>query len=98
MKKRCDYKPLNRQQQRQTVRRHGIVVIGLVVITLGSGVVMHLRHRAPPVPQVDQAVVAASIAPPPAPALQQPAPATNEVLSPKYNFYTELPKRQVAVP
>lgn len=96
MKQRCDYKPVNRRQRRQTVRVHGVMVIGLVVIALGSGLVVHLRNNASPVPQVEQSAVAATISA--APALEQQPAAAREALTPKYNFYNELPKRQVAVP
>ncbi len=99
MNKRCDYKPVIRRQQRHSMRIQGAVVLGLVVIALGSGLVVHLRNRSAPVAQIDQQhAVAASIPTPTAPAVEKPPAATDSALAPKYNFYTELPKRQVAVP
>lgn len=103
MNKRCDYKPVIRRQQRHSVRIQGAVVLGLVVIALGSGLVVHLRSRTAPVAHIDhqidhQNAVAASIPTPAAPLVEKAPAATDAVIAPKYNFYTELPKRQVAVP
>ena len=106
---RRDYKPASTwQRRRQSVRRHGLLVVALVLIGFGGGLLAYFKgHQAN---QVEQTATAAATPPSsasttPAPAISNHAaaararPALPEAipapLKPKYDFYTELPKRQI---
>jgi len=101
---RRDYKPAaNRQRRRQNVRRNGLLVMTLVLIGLFGGLLAYIkgdRNQSP------AASTVAAPAQPPAPIATPAAPkaAAPELASepastrPKYDFYTELPKRQVEIP
>lgn len=90
---RRDYKSAASRQRRQSVRRLGVLVITLVLIGLFGGLLAYIkgdRFQQPP--------VAAT----PAPAAQPTAPVTmpepaSDPFKPKYDFYSELPKRQVDI-
>ncbi len=105
---RSDYKPpANWRPQRQSVRRHGLLVVTLTLIGLfGSALAYIKQHNSqqqtsatppaatpaaqpakPPVAKAPATVVAAKAE------VETPAPA----IKPKYDFYNELPKRQIDV-
>lgn len=94
-----DYKSISPRQRRRSVRRHGLLVITLVLVGLFSGLLAYIkgdRNREPPV------AAASTVAPPapvtaPTPVVTVAAPPAPESPKPKYDFYTELPKRQVGV-
>jgi len=98
---RRDYKPASTwQRRRQSARRHGLLVVTLVLIGLFGGLLTYIKGDRSPHPAVS--TVAPSPPTPSAsssPAVPQPPPAAPEIvpapLKPKYDFYTELPKRQI---
>ena len=100
---RRDYKPAaNRQRRRQKVRRNGLLVLTLVLIGLFGGLLAYIKGdrnqaSAPEVATPTQRPAPAVVSAPPKVAapepVSEPAPAR-----PKYDFYTELPKRQVEIP
>lgn len=105
MSTRRDYKrTATGQRHRKTVRRHGLLVITLILIGLFGGLLAYIkgdRTRLEPVaatPAVSAPMRAPSNptakSPPKAidPAGAEPAP-----IKPKYDFYTELPKRQIEI-
>lgn len=96
MSTRRDYKrTATGQRRRQTVRRHGLLVITLILIGLFGGLLAYIKgDRAQPAP-----TTAMAPAPPPAPPPATPsAPLVEPVpAKPKYDFYTELPKRQIDI-
>lgn len=98
---RRDYKPASAwQRRRQAVRRHGLLVVTLILIGLFGGLLAYIRKgdQQPSVP-----AATALTQPPSAPATvatPKPAPQTVAPLAPvkpKYDFYTELPKRQIDI-
>lgn len=100
---RRDYKPAaNRQRRRQNTRRHGLLVLTLVLIGLFGGLLAYIKgdRNQPPMPEVaTSAQRPAPAAVPPAPKVVVPEPASEPAPTrPKYDFYTELPKRQVEIP
>ena len=96
---RRDYKPAaNRQRRRRNARRNGLLVMTLVLIGLFGGLLAYIkgdRHQQP--------VPATAAAPPPTPAVKPAPPKVAapepdpDPARPKYDFYTELPKRQVEI-
>ena len=97
MSARCDYKSIAPRQRRRTVRRHGLQVVALILFGLGGGLLAYLKN--------DHLWSASVAAPPPAVATVPtlpvaPAPAAEVSATPpmRYDFYTELPKRQVDIP
>ncbi|MDQ5908069.1 MAG: hypothetical protein QG599_160 [Pseudomonadota bacterium] len=103
MSLRRDYKSRSPRQRRQSVRRHGLLVVTLILVGLFGGLLAYIKgDRAPETP-VAAAPPVKPVAPPatpvpsPAPAVAASAPAASEPLKPKYDFYTELPKRQVDI-
>lgn len=97
---RRDYKPAaNWQRRRQVVRRHGLLVVTLVLIGLFGGLLAYIKGDRQPGPAtapasvVPPATPAANVAPAPTVAPETP-PAP---VKPKYDFYTELPKRQIEI-
>lgn len=100
---RRDYKPAaNRQCRRQNVRRNGLLVMTLVLIGLFGGLLAYIKGDRNQVPTPEVATptlrpAPAAVAPPPK--VAAPEPASEPVPArPKYDFYTELPKRQVEIP
>lgn len=98
---RRDYKPASAwQRRRQAVRRHGLLVVTLILIGLFGGLLAYIRKgdQQPSVP-----AATAPTQPPSAPATvatPKPVPQTVAPLAPvkpKYDFYTELPKRQIDI-
>ncbi|MFZ1643775.1 MAG: hypothetical protein WAV07_20560 [Candidatus Contendobacter sp.] len=101
---RRDYKSAAPGQRRQSARRHGLLVITLVLIGLFSGFLAYIKgDRTRPAP-----AAATAVAPPPpqSPSVSTPAAPPKTVVAPvvesaptkpKYDFYTELPKRQIDV-
>lgn len=99
---RRDYKnTATGPRRRKTARRHGLTVITLILIGLFGGLLAYIKgdgSRPAPVAAVPAvpapaAVVPAAPPPKPVPAtVAEPAP-----VKPKYDFYTELPKRQIDV-
>ena len=98
---RRDYKPASAwQRRRQAVRRHGLLVVTLILIGLFGGLLAYIRKgdQQPSVP-----AATALTQPPSAPATvatPKPVPQTVAPLAPvkpKYDFYTELPKRQIDI-
>ena len=97
---RRDYKPASTwQRRRQSVRRHGLLVVTLVLIGLFGGLLAYIKGD-----RVEDPAVSTVAPSPPAPSASSPAatespPAAPEImpapLKPKYDFYTELPKRQI---
>ncbi len=99
---RRDYKSAVPGQRRQRARRHGLLVITLVLIGLFSGFLAYIKGDrtqpaaatavAPPLPQPP------SVSTPAAPPKTVVAPVVESApTKPKYDFYTELPKRQIDV-
>jgi len=90
---RHDYKPAAPGQHRQSARLHGLLVITLVLIGLFGGLLAYIKgDRTRPAPATATLV---PTAPPPKAAASpvvEPTPA-----KPKYDFYTELPKRQIDI-
>ena len=99
---RRDYKnTATGSRRRKTVRRHGLTVITLILIGLFGGLLAYIKgdgSRPTPVaatPAVPAPAAVVPAAPPPTPVpapVAEPAP-----VKPKYDFYTELPKRQIDV-
>ena len=100
---RRDYKPTSTwQHRRRSVRRHGLLVVTLVLIGLFGGLLTYVKGN-----WVDEqaATTAAASASMPTPAISDHAAAARArpvrpeaipaPLKPKYDFYTELPKRQI---
>ena len=93
---RRDYKSVSPRQRRRSVRRHGLLVITLILVGLFGGLLAYIKDdrfwsasvaATPPVAPVTS----------PAPAIVAPLSAAPESFKPKYDFYTELPKRQVDI-
>lgn len=96
---RCDYKSVSPRQRRRSVRRHGLLVITLILVGLFGGLLAYIkgdRTRETPVAAAP-AVTPATPVTPPAPAVVTSTPTAPESFKPKYDFYTELPKRQVDI-
>jgi len=98
---RRDYKSISPQQRRQSVRRLGILVITLILAGLFGGLLAYIkgdRFQQPPVAVAPPPIpiTPAAVQPPPAPPVSMPEPAPDR-FKPKYDFYTELPKRQVDI-
>ena len=98
---RHDYKSAAIGQRRQRARRYGLLVMTLVLIGLFGGLLAYIKG-APTQPAPATAVVAPSApAQPPAPVAPPKTmvatPAEPEPVKPKYDFYTELPKRHIAI-
>ncbi len=98
---RHDYKSATITQRRQRARRYGLLVMTLVLIGLFGGLLAYIKGD-----RAQSAPTAAVIAPrvpdqpsaPAAPLKPVVAPlAESEPVKPKYDFYTELPKRQISV-
>ncbi|MGB5065706.1 MAG: hypothetical protein WBQ37_18400 [Candidatus Competibacter sp.] len=100
---RRDYKPTSTwQRRRRSARRHGLLVITLVLVGLFGGLLAYIKGD-----RVQQSAPVAAAAPTPgsapvpssSPAATKAPPAAPEIipapLKPKYDFYTELPKRQI---
>lgn len=97
MNSRCDYKPVSPRQRRRAVRRHGLLVILLIFTGLFGGLLAYLKgDPMRETPQIVAASPAASVTAP-APVAVAPEPAAAESFKSKYDFYTELPKRQVGI-
>ena len=100
MNSRRDYKSVATGPRRQRARRHGLLVITLVLIGLFGGLLTYIKgDRTQPAPVVAAVAPAApaqpAATPPPKAAVApvvEPAP-----VKPKYDFYTELPKRQINI-
>lgn len=85
-----DYKPDNTWKKRRRVRLHGLVLVALVLIVLIGGVWAWFGGGD------DQPALVPATAPPPA--REQPQPiALPDKPKPKYDFYSELPRRQVEI-
>jgi len=105
---RRDYKrTATGQRRRQTVRRHGLLVVTLVLIGLFGGLLAYIKgDRSPhsaPMAGVAPAATVSVHSPTPSSALSPPATAVSAPVAeptpirPKYDFYTELPKRQIDI-
>ncbi len=105
MSTRRDYKhTATGQRRRQTVRRHGLLVVTLVLIGLFGGLLAYIkgdRNLQPTTAAASLPTPAGPVRPPspPPPVVAAPAPAVAEPVpvKPKYDFYTELPKRQIEI-
>ena len=100
---RRDYKPASTwQRRRQAVRRHGLLVITLVLIGLFGGLLAYINKKGG---QEPAATATATTTVPARPSGAPAAPATPKPsaeivpapVKPKYDFYTELPKRQIDI-
>jgi hypothetical protein len=99
---RRDYKSVTTGPRRQRARRHGLLVVTLVLIGLFGGLLAYIkgdRTKPAPVAAVAPATPAQPAATPAAAPpkavvapVAEPAP-----VKPKYDFYTELPKRQIDI-
>jgi hypothetical protein len=81
------------------VRRHGLLVIMLILVGLFGGLLAYIkgdRTRETPVAAALPVTPATPVTPP-APAVVTSTPTMPESFKPKYDFYTELPKRQVDI-
>lgn len=110
MSARCDYKAkspyksISAQQRRRNVRRHGLQVLALLVFALGAGVLGYLKHKGQIADSGAAVATATPTAPskaaaPTLPAVTAPlaVPEVSKVPAMRYDFYTELPKRQVGI-
>lgn len=93
---RCDYKSISPRQRRRSVRRHGLLVIILILVGLFGGLLAYIKGDHPEGTLVAAAPPLAPVTSP-APAVVAPLPEAPESLKPKYDFYTELPRRQVDI-
>ncbi len=95
---RRDYKPASTwQRRRQTVRRHGLLVATLVLIGLFGGLLAYIKGDRP---QSAATAPAATDRPTGAVAPTTPKPVVETApapAKPKYDFYTELPRRQIDI-
>ena len=96
---RRDYKPTaNRLRRRQTARRNGLLVMTLVLIGLFGGLLAYIKGDRNQQPAPVTAVPPAPAVKPAPPKVAAPEPAPESAPArPKYDFYTELPKRQVEI-
>ena len=97
---RRDYKPASTwQRRRQSARRHGLLVMTLVLVGLFGGLLAYIKGDRTPHPAVSTVAPSQPAPSASSPAAPQPPPAAPEIvpapLKPKYDFYTELPKRQI---
>lgn len=97
---RRDYKPAaTGRRRRQVVRRHGLLVGALVLIGLFGGLLAYIKGDRQPTPATAAVPATAPAAPapatPPTPKTASETPPTP--IKPKYDFYTELPKRQIEI-
>ncbi len=105
MSLRRDYKSRSPRQRRQSVRRHGLLVVTLILVGLFGGLLAYIKGdrtletqeklvaATPPVKPAPPATPAL----PPIPTVATSVPPESEPVKPKYDFYTELPKRQVDI-
>lgn len=108
---RHDYKSATIRQRRQRARRYGLLVMTLVLIGLFGGLLAYINgDRTQAAPATAAALTSSARAQPPTPT-QPPAPvalaappkpvvaplAEPEPVKPKYDFYTELPKRKISI-
>ena len=95
---RRDYKPAATwQRRRQTVRRHGLLVATLVLIGLFGGLLAYLKGDRPQSAATAPAATdrpTGAVTPTIPKPVVEPAPAPAK---PKYDFYTELPRRQIDI-
>ena len=103
MSSRRDYKSAPTGQHRQRARRNGLLVVTLMLIGLFGGLLAYIRGDRPQppttvavAPSAPAPPAAAPTAPPPKAVVAAPA-AEPEPAKPKYDFYTELPKRQIDI-
>lgn len=89
-----DFKPENTWKKRQRVRLHGLIVIALGLIALVAGL---WAYVAGDWKKEAGSTSNARTAPPPQPVQTQPIPLPQQP-KPKYDFYSELPKRQIKIP
>jgi hypothetical protein len=102
---RRDYKSVSPRQRRQSARRLGLLVITLILIGLFGGLLAYIkgnRLQQPPVAVAPPPIPVTPAAPAPTAAQSPPAPVSmpepaSDPFKPKYDFYTELPKRQVDI-
>jgi len=96
---RRDYKPTSTWQRRRlVVRRHGLLVITLVLIGLFGGLLAYIKGDRPQAPRTAATAPARPPSTPAAPAMPKPTLETTPApVKPKYDFYTELPKRQIEI-
>ena len=95
---RRDYKPTSTWQRRRlVVRRHGLLVITLILVGLFGGLFAYIKGDRTRETPVTAAPPMTPVVTPPAPAVVTSTPAAPESFKPKYDFYTELPKRQVDI-
>jgi len=106
---RRDYKHTTTGQRRKTtVRRHGLLVVTLILMGLFGGLLAYIKGGKTPPTSTAAAFPAtapshassALAAPPPPAAPTTTAPVTvmePASIKPKYDFYTELPKRQIDI-
>ncbi|MBS1225253.1 MAG: Arginine--tRNA ligase, partial [Proteobacteria bacterium] len=98
---RHDYKSAATGQRRQRARRYGLLVMILVLIGLFGGLLAYIRGDRTPSPPGAAASAPTTPAQPPAapppPKTVAVSPAEPEPVKPKYDFYTELPKRKIAI-
>lgn len=89
------------QRRRKAARRHGLTVITLILIGLFGGLLAYIKgDGSRPAPTVATTAVppAAAVAPTAPPPKAAPAPVVEPApVKPKYDFYTELPKRQIEI-
>lgn len=87
-----DYKPDSTwKKRRQRVRLHGLIVIGLVLVALVGSLMAYFGGGAE---EASRPLVSRPAPPEPGEARSLPLP---EKPKPKYEFYTELPKRQIEI-
>ena len=97
MSSRRDYKSATTGQRRQRARRNGLLVVTLMLVGLFGGLLAYIKGDRPQ-PPTTAAVAPSAPAPAAAPPKTVVAPAAEpEPAKPKYDFYTELPKRQIDI-
>ena len=105
---RHDYKSAATGQSRQRARRYGLLVMTLVLIGLFGGLLAYIKGGQTQPAPATAAVAPSTPAQPPTTPAQPPAAspplktvalsvAEPEPVKPKYDFYTELPKRKIAI-
>jgi hypothetical protein len=102
---RRDYKRTTAGQRRKTVVRcHGLLVVTLILMGLFGGLLAYIKVCKPPSASTTAALPAAAPSKTPSVLAEPPGQATPPVtviepmpVKPKYDFYTELPKRQIDI-
>ena len=101
---RRDYKrTTTRQRRKTTVRGHGLLVVTLILTGLFGGLLAYIKRGKPPSASTAAALPVTGPSKTPGVLVASPSQATPVTVmeptpvKPKYDFYVELPKRQIGV-